>query len=744
MAQDDEFFIDGRTSKRSGSQGSPKTRTSKGSAASQPIVKLGSLSGGSMSFTKRLAKDMAIAKRASGRRTYAKPSKPKTGRFNARGRGRSALAAGIGPNRSWQTFDGSNIRYRSRRAVVKVRVMKLRGGKARAAYSHLKYLQREGAGVERSEDNARDLTETRGELYGPDRFADYDDRDFLERGEQSFDGRGDPHQFRLIISPEDGVELARDVYGGPPNLQRQTRKLMEQLSEDLGTRLDWVAVDHFDTAHPHTHVVLRGVTHDGKALNIAGDYIAEGIRGRYEEIITHELGLKCEMDILDDLARETKLNRVTTLDRAIIPRIDAASSVIDLRAGSFRVHPDSALNRHLLIGRMKHLETLGLAQPTDKSRWQLERHTFETLGDMHRNENIRRDMGAAMKRAGIDRMMQLHGREAPHRKITGRVIGKGLAEDESSGRLRLIIDGDDGYVHAVETGPETRASEARIGSVVEVGPARLGPVDRTLLERANALGMDMPIYDKTFHAMELEKGQSVEALLSGKVDAEISMHERRLQTLVKAGLARPYMRDAKGEPYSWVLADDFESRVLAFDNERGRKTGLKLLSVHSLEAQLSSHGATWLDRVQIPYEKDSFGRRGFGAELHKAVGQRQSWLVEQGLASREANKMVSYERGYVQTLIDREVNTEAVKIAQQTGKTYRALEKGMRVEGTYTDRLELMSGPHAVVQSQRAFYLVPWRSVMEQERGGQDAGKICELDVRPFSEPWHRAITLGR
>jgi len=454
--------------------------------------------------------------------------------------------------------------------------MKLRDGKARAAYSHLKYLQREGAGVERTEqDGELKLSESRGELYGPDRYVDYDDKDFLERGEQSFDGKGDPHQFRLIISPEDGVELARDVYGGAPSLQYETRKLMEQLSEDLGTRLDWVAVDHFDTAHPHTHVVVRGVTHDGKALNIAGDYIAEGIRGR--EIITHELGLKCEHEILDDLARETKLNRVTTLDRAIVPRIDVDTSVLDLREGFFRQR-------------------------------QVDRSAFETLGDMHRNENIRSEMGAAMKRANISRMMQLHGREAPHRKITGRVIGKGLAEDESSGKLRLIIDGDDGYVHAVETGPETRASEARIGSVVEVGPARLGPIDKTLLERANALGMDIPIYDKTFHAMELEKGQSVEALLSGKIDAEIQMHERRLQTLVKAGLARPYMRDAQDKPYSWVLADDFEKKVLAFDNESGRKTGLKLLSVHSLEAQLGSRGATWLDRVQIPYEQEDLPR----------------------------------------------------------------------------------------------------------------------------------------
>ena len=100
MAQDDEFIIGGRKTKKSSSQGTPRTANNRG-GTSQPIVKLGTLSGGFMSFTKRLAKDMAIAKRSSGRKSYAKPSKPRTGRFNARGRGRSALAAGIGPNRSW-------------------------------------------------------------------------------------------------------------------------------------------------------------------------------------------------------------------------------------------------------------------------------------------------------------------------------------------------------------------------------------------------------------------------------------------------------------------------------------------------------------------------------------------------------------------------------------------------------------------------------------------------------------------
>jgi len=724
MANDDEFIIGGRRRNSSSTQGTPRTSTSKGGGSAHVSIKLGKFSGGHVNFSRRVLKDLAVARRSSGRRRNSNPSKPKTGRYNARGRGRAAMTSGIGPNRSWQTFHDCTFRYRARRAIVKVRIMKLRGGKARAAYSHLKYLQREGAGVEKTDhEGDLKLSETRGELYGPKRDLEYSDKDFLERTEKSFGGRGDPNQFRLIISPEDGVELSRDVYGGAPNLQNVTRRLMTQLEDDLGTRLDWVAVDHFDTAHPHTHVVMRGILDNGKELRIAGDYISEGIRGRYEEILTHELGLKCEMDIIDDLARETKLNRVTTLDRSIITRINVDNSVLDLREGHFKSHPDSAINRHLLIGRMKHLETLGLAQPTDKGRWQVHRRMFDTLGDIHRNAIITKEMGIAMKRANINRMLQIHGREAPARKITGRVIRKGLTANESSGRLRLIIDGDDGYVHAVETGPETRASEARIGSIVEVGPAKLGPADRTILKYGQECGMDMPIYDLREHTRDLEK-QARYAIMEGKAEAEINMHERRMHTLTNAGIARPYMANKNGRPHSWVLAEDFEAKVLALDMERGRKTGLKLLSVHSLDDQLKSPGATWLDRVQIPYAQESFGKLGYGADLHKAVAKRQSWLVDQGLATRNDNKTISYHKGYVQMLIDREVGQAGATISEKTGKTYRALESGMKVEGMYTDKIELMSGPHAVVQTQRAFYLVPWRSVMEQERGRRLEGRV--------------------
>ncbi len=77
---------------------------------------------------------------------------------------------------------------------------------------------------------------------------------------------------RFIVAPEDSAELA--------DLKPFVRDLMRQMEQDLGTRLDWVAADHFNTGHPHSHIVLRGKDDGGEDLVIARDYIAHGLRAR--------------------------------------------------------------------------------------------------------------------------------------------------------------------------------------------------------------------------------------------------------------------------------------------------------------------------------------------------------------------------------------------------------------------------------------------------------------------------------
>src|SRR3546814_6344897 len=102
-------------------------------------------------------------------------------------------------------------------------------------------------------------------LYGPDRDQ-VDGKAFLERAD------GDRHQFRFIVAPEDGAEY--------DELKPMIRRLMSQVEQDLDTTLDWVAVDHFNTGHPHSHIMLRGVDDRRKNLIIAREYMSHGLRER--------------------------------------------------------------------------------------------------------------------------------------------------------------------------------------------------------------------------------------------------------------------------------------------------------------------------------------------------------------------------------------------------------------------------------------------------------------------------------
>lgn len=149
--------------------------------------------------------------------------------------GRGAVAA---------SFAGSRLGPHSRRVVVKSRIVNLKHVTPQAVDAHLRYIAREGI--------SHDGQPT--QPYGPE-------TDAADRQDFAAAGREDRHQFRFIIAPEDGVELA--------DLRDYTRELMSAMEQDLGTKLEWIAVDHWDTENPHTHVVLRGKDDRGKDLIIA-------------------------------------------------------------------------------------------------------------------------------------------------------------------------------------------------------------------------------------------------------------------------------------------------------------------------------------------------------------------------------------------------------------------------------------------------------------------------------------------
>ena len=118
----------------------------------------------------------------------------------------------------------------------------------------------------------------------------------------------DPRLFKLIISPEFGERM---------DLVAHTKALMEGMGQDLGKQLDWVAVVHQNTDHPHVHVALRGISKDGQEIKLPREYIQKGIRLRAEDLATAQLGIRTEADIAEAHRREVIQRRFTPLDRAI-------------------------------------------------------------------------------------------------------------------------------------------------------------------------------------------------------------------------------------------------------------------------------------------------------------------------------------------------------------------------------------------------------------------------------------------
>ena len=398
------------------------------------------------------------------RRAGGNPDRPggigkESGRFNARGRG-AAKALTLKDRSAWSR-DGSGVRTRARRVAVKARVVKLnpqrgvaRGRQfvgAKAVDAHLRYLERDGV----TKDGEK------GQVYSGERDVE-DGRAFLERG------RDDRHQFRFIVSAENGAELH--------DPRQTTRDLMKQMETDLGTKLDWIAVDHHNTAHPHTHILVRGVTEDGKTLNIAGDYIAYGIRERASEIVTRELGRQSELEVTKQLEREVDADRFTGLDRMLIAE-QQGREFTDLRPEQ-DMRDTFRQNRALLFERARKLERMGLATEIETGKWIVSPKAEPTLRELGERGDIIKAMHRALEREGLaeDRhpaRYVLH-RENATERIVGRVLDKGLGGDEMGERVRLVIDGVDGRVHHIEM-DAARAEEVGRGMIVVAGSAPPGP-----------------------------------------------------------------------------------------------------------------------------------------------------------------------------------------------------------------------------------------------------------------------------
>ncbi|GLS32447.1 Type IV secretory pathway, VirD2 components (relaxase) [Mesorhizobium albiziae] len=631
---------------------------------------------------------------------------PKLGRMRATGsrRGRKYLhrvlrsanlarGGAAGGSRRGEAFHGNRIgrgagvgrvlasrdrfaAFRQRRVIIKSRIVKLERKGLQAARAHLRYIQRDGV----TRDGAP------GQLYDADQDRT-DGKAFIDRAD------GDRHQFRFIVSAEDGDQY-RD-------LKPLVRRLMAHMEEDLATRLDWVAVDHHNTGHPHSHVIVRGKDERGRDLIIARDYLATGMRERAAEIVSLDLGPRSDLEIENRLRNDIDQERLTAIDRRLLRDREEDGLVSAADRDAFR--------QSLRAGRLQKLKRLGLADEVRPGQWRLADNLEDTLRRMGERSDIIKTMHRKMSEKGIARPVSDYAVYDPSepgtRQIVGRVIARGLS-DEINDRHYLIVDGVDGRSHYIDIGKGDAVEPISDNAIVHIEPKRAEAraVDHTVAEIAAANGGR---YGVDIHLRHDPTAS----------EAFAETHVRRLEAIRRA--TGGVERDADG---TWKISPDHLDRAAAYENKMARAApAVRALSPIPLDQLPTTDGATWLDRELVAGDPTPLRNAGFGRDVREAQTLRRQWLIANELAREEQGRIV-YRANMLALLRRRELNCIAGQLSDELGLAYSETRPGARVDGIYSRPIDLASGRFAMIERSKEFTLVPWRPVLERHLGREVSG----------------------
>ncbi len=88
-----------------------------------------------------------------------------------------------------------------------------------------------------------------------------------------------PAAYRFVLSPEDARGL---------DLRKLTREIMGQLESDAGALPPWIAAEHRNTAHAHTHIVMAARREIGPG-EFRGVVVNRGRLSRMQARMRHEI-----------------------------------------------------------------------------------------------------------------------------------------------------------------------------------------------------------------------------------------------------------------------------------------------------------------------------------------------------------------------------------------------------------------------------------------------------------------------
>jgi len=302
--------------------------------------------------------------------------------------------------------------------------------------------------------------------------------------------------------------------------------------------------------------------------------------------------------------------------------------------------------------------------------------------------------------AGERRDLATFGNAELPESVTGRLVAKGIFGPLDE-RGYLIVDGIDGRAYHIAVPSRVDLGALPVGAIVTVsnGPAPRA-ADRAIAELAHD-----GIYRTSEHLAVARASDRPGRDPEGFVQA----HVRRLEALRRAGIVK------RLEEGIWSVPRDLVERGLTHDARRAGGIRVEVRCYLPIERQVHAVGATWLDRliVRQPTDRPS---TGFGAEVHAAVAERESFLVTERLAERRGQRVIVV-RDLLSRLRARELESAAGKIAAETGLIHRPIADRQPISGILRRSVVLASGRFAMLDDGMGFSLVPWRPVIDGRIG---------------------------
>jgi hypothetical protein len=310
---------------------------------------------------------------------------------------------------------------------------------------------------------------------------------------ESWQKANDPRLFKLIISPEFGERM---------DLAAHTRALMEGMSRDLGQTLDWVAVVHHNTDHPHVHVALRGVASSGDEVRLPREYVQKGIRLRAEDLATNQLGIRTQYDILEAQRREVSQQRFTPLDRIIgrqqVDRLVGSDFSVVVNPTNPGLTPLTQQSEQQIANRLRNLASMGLAKQVSPTEWMMRGNYAVVLRTMQRTSDRQKTLAQHQSLASDPRLPLQVEEWRRLGDLEGRVLAHG--EEESMGKRYMLLEGTDNKIHYLVHTPQIDSArrEGKLAPNSFISIQRIKPVGEITHRLENFGDADNAILNREF------------------------------------------------------------------------------------------------------------------------------------------------------------------------------------------------------------------------------------------------------